>query len=91
MPENMERELDAVTLAADGLRASEEVGTPSVFSCPECHGVLWEVEDGKLLTTFPSEGSVNSIAFSPNGRALACTTSVFKEPGTLDHSSELRQ
>jgi two-component system chemotaxis response regulator CheB len=24
-------------------------GVPSVFACPDCHGVLWEVKDGKLL------------------------------------------
>lgn len=24
-------------------------GNPSVFACPECHGVLWEVQDGRLL------------------------------------------
>ncbi len=24
-------------------------GNPSVFSCPDCHGVLWEVEDGELV------------------------------------------
>lgn len=24
-------------------------GKPSAFACPECHGVLWEVEDGELL------------------------------------------
>jgi two-component system chemotaxis response regulator CheB len=23
-------------------------GTPSVFACPECHGVLWEVKEGHL-------------------------------------------
>jgi two-component system chemotaxis response regulator CheB len=27
----------------------EQVGTPSVFSCPECGGVLWELHDGNLL------------------------------------------
>jgi two-component system chemotaxis response regulator CheB len=25
------------------------VGKPSAFSCPACHGVLWEVEDGELV------------------------------------------
>jgi two-component system chemotaxis response regulator CheB len=24
-------------------------GDPSVFACPDCHGVLWEVQEGKLL------------------------------------------
>ena len=27
----------------------EGVGTPSVFACPECHGVLWELKDGHLV------------------------------------------
>lgn len=26
----------------------EGVGTPSVFACPECHGVLWELKNKKL-------------------------------------------
>lgn len=37
-------------------RANEEVkypeegaGQPSVFACPECHGVLWELNDGDLV------------------------------------------
>lgn len=25
------------------------LGKPSVYSCPDCHGVLWEIQDGKLL------------------------------------------
>jgi two-component system chemotaxis response regulator CheB len=30
--------------------AQESVpGIPSVYACPECHGVLWEIEDGSLL------------------------------------------
>jgi two-component system chemotaxis response regulator CheB len=28
--------------------ASEGEGTPSVFACPECHGVLWELKSGKI-------------------------------------------
>jgi two-component system chemotaxis response regulator CheB len=26
----------------------EGEGTPAVFACPECHGVLWELKDGDL-------------------------------------------
>jgi two-component system chemotaxis response regulator CheB len=28
---------------------SEGNGKPSVFACPECHGVLWELKDGKMV------------------------------------------
>lgn len=31
------------------MRSNERVGEPSAFSCPECGGVLWEVNDGELL------------------------------------------
>jgi two-component system chemotaxis response regulator CheB len=27
---------------------SDRAGAPSAFACPECHGVLWEVQDGDL-------------------------------------------
>lgn len=27
----------------------EGEGTPSVFACPECHGVLWELKNGKIV------------------------------------------
>jgi len=36
----------------ENLRAStpsESYGTPSVFACPECNGVLWELKEGELV------------------------------------------
>lgn len=31
------------------MRADDMLGTPSRFTCPECHGALWEMEDGSML------------------------------------------
>jgi two-component system chemotaxis response regulator CheB len=28
--------------------ALDKLGTPSYFTCPECHGTLWEMQDGEL-------------------------------------------
>jgi two-component system chemotaxis response regulator CheB len=33
----------------DNLRTGHVPGPPSPFTCPECGGALWELEDGKLL------------------------------------------
>jgi two-component system, chemotaxis family, protein-glutamate methylesterase/glutaminase len=50
-PISQDMEMEA-KLAAMDMREEqngEHVGTPSVYSCPECGGVLWEVHDGNLL------------------------------------------
>ena len=40
----------AITLAESGYMESvDKLGEPSVFTCPECNGVLWELRDGELL------------------------------------------
>ena len=47
----MEKEVSVVesdsSLAT--MASSEHPGTPSPFSCPECGGVLWEIQDDELL------------------------------------------
>src|SRR5499433_1163201 len=39
-----------ITLAESGYMESvDKLGDPSVFTCPECSGVLWELRDQKLI------------------------------------------
>jgi two-component system chemotaxis response regulator CheB len=47
--EEMEIEADIVELELDSLRNEVRPGTPSRFTCPECLGVLWEIDDEGLL------------------------------------------
>jgi two-component system chemotaxis response regulator CheB len=42
-------EAEIAELDPAALQADERPGTPSGFSCPECHGVLWELKDGELV------------------------------------------
>lgn len=48
MSENVEKEAKKANLEVDANAEARE-GRPSVFACPECHGVLWEVENGEIL------------------------------------------
>ena len=42
----MEPDLGLMPLA---VKAGDRLGEPSVFTCPECHGTLWEVDEGGVL------------------------------------------
>lgn len=33
----------------DGMKIQDELGEPSPFTCPECHGALWELADDSIL------------------------------------------
>jgi len=45
LSEEMEQETDIAELDLSALHSIDKPGTPSRFSCPECHGVLWEIDD----------------------------------------------
>jgi two-component system chemotaxis response regulator CheB len=45
----MEVEAAMADLDPDAMHEEERPGTPSVFACPECGGVLWELGDSELM------------------------------------------
>ena len=45
--DDLDREVREANLEESAPKEPE--GKPSAIACPDCHGVLWEVEDGKLL------------------------------------------
>jgi two-component system, chemotaxis family, protein-glutamate methylesterase/glutaminase len=49
VPEDMQKESEIEAMNMGTIEDEEKPGTPSVFGCPECGGVLWELEDGELL------------------------------------------
>ena len=44
---NLETEL--VEMDLDAIERTQRPGQPSVFTCPECQGTLWEMRDGELV------------------------------------------
>jgi two-component system chemotaxis response regulator CheB len=50
MPDHLDAELHWAhpDLTGPAVPASPPFGAPSGFTCPECHGGLWEIDDGQL-------------------------------------------
>jgi two-component system chemotaxis response regulator CheB len=47
MLDEIDSEAAKANLATDANQ--EKIGKPSAYACPECHGVMWEVEEGPML------------------------------------------
>jgi two-component system chemotaxis response regulator CheB len=65
----MEPDLATMPLA---LRGSDRPGKPSVFTCPECHGTLWEADEAGLLRFRCRVGHI----YSPESMVAAQTDEV---------------
>lgn len=48
VPNEMEKEVITAAMETNATNFHTQIGHPSVFSCPECGGVLWEIQDGTL-------------------------------------------
>ena len=48
-PQKLSREGEASEISTNGNQDDEKPGTPSNFSCPDCGGVLQQIEDDKAL------------------------------------------
>lgn len=45
----LKKDTNIVEMNMETMADDDKPGKPSAFACPECHGVLWEITDGKLL------------------------------------------
>ncbi len=48
-PRAMEMEVKDAVLDMETINDPDKPGTPSVFGCPECGGVLWEMQENAML------------------------------------------
>jgi two-component system chemotaxis response regulator CheB len=49
IPNDIRREAAIATEEQLTMQRQDEPGRPSVFTCPDCSGTLWEIRDGELL------------------------------------------
>lgn len=85
----MELEKKISQMDSKALRGDERPGKPSAFSCPDCGGVLWEIDEGKFARFRCRVGH----AYSPE-TMLAAQSDVLEEAmwtamKTLEESARL--
>ncbi len=68
---------------------NEQVGAPSMLSCPECGGVLWEVEDGDLLRFRCRVGHAYSTETVFSGQEEAMEDALWTALKVLEESAAL--
>jgi two-component system chemotaxis response regulator CheB len=49
VPEEMIQEAKLAEMDGETMESDDKPGDPSVFSCPDCGGTLWELQEGDLL------------------------------------------
>ncbi|MGA9771400.1 MAG: chemotaxis protein CheB [Blastocatellia bacterium] len=47
--EDMEKEIDVAEFDLESMKETDRPGIPSRYTCPECHGVLFEIDEKGLL------------------------------------------
>jgi two-component system chemotaxis response regulator CheB len=49
VPQDMQKETEIEAMNMSTIQNEDKPGNPSVFGCPDCGGILWELQDGELL------------------------------------------
>jgi two-component system chemotaxis response regulator CheB len=89
VPEDMEMETKSTAIEMGEGQNEESIGAPSVLSCPECGGVLWEVNDGDLLRFRCRVGHAYSVDSVLAGQTEAVEEVLWTALKTLEESASL--
>ena len=85
----LEQEKRIAEMTPKSMQEDDRPGKPSAFSCPDCGGVLWEIEDGDMMRYRCRVGH----AFSPDSMVGAVDdaleTALWAALKTLEESARL--
>ncbi len=90
VPNDLEQETRYTSMDdQDTLDSNERIGRPSPFSCPDCGGVLWEVQDGELLHFRCRVGHAFSVESVLAAQSEQLETALWAALKTLEESASL--
>jgi two-component system chemotaxis response regulator CheB len=87
--EELKQEVETAAFELDELQNPDRPGIPSVFSCPECHGVLYEVREGDLVRYRCRVGHAYAIDSLRTGQDEAVEGALWVALRALEEKAEL--
>lgn len=87
----MSLESGSATLDADALERDAPPGKPSVYGCPECGGVLWELDDEELLRFRCRVGHAYSADGVVDGQGESVETALWTALRALQERAQLSE
>jgi two-component system chemotaxis response regulator CheB len=87
--EDLKVDIDAVTSDSVRERAIMESAEPSVYTCPECHGVLFRIEEGRIARFRCHTGHGFSSEALMIGQEQGAEASLWEALKTLQESGAL--
>ncbi len=91
MPGHIRAEVEMARTGLSEMSEMDRIGRRSVFSCPDCHGVMWEIDEGELTrfrchTGHTYTAELMSLVLDENlRRALAIAERALEERVALAH------
>ena len=87
----MVQETRIARLDAAALESEEHVGTQSVFACPDCSGVLWEIQEGDLIRFRCRTGHAYSPATLLDAQEEGIEKALFMAIRSIEERLDLRR
>jgi two-component system chemotaxis response regulator CheB len=86
---DLDEEIRAAELDLARLNQADFLGDPSVYTCPECHGSLWELHDGELLRFRCRVGHAYTAESLLAGQASALEAALWAALRALEEKASL--
>jgi two-component system chemotaxis response regulator CheB len=85
----LQDEIRAAEVDLERLNRGEYPGAPSVYTCPECSGSLWEIHDGELLRYRCRVGHAYTVESLLAGQAGAVEAALWAALRALEEKASL--
>jgi two-component system, chemotaxis family, protein-glutamate methylesterase/glutaminase len=89
VPEDMELEHRMASMDETTSQNVEKLGHPSTFTCPECEGPLWEIQDQEILRFRCRVGHAYTAESMLAGRSEALEGAMWAALNTLEEGAQM--